>query len=350
MVLFSLGLPGRFAEWCDAVVFRLAQRAFGSVELTHAGTLEELGLAVLRTGISHFVVSLRQPGAQWRAVLRETNHRFVVAIDDPRNAVADLVERCGLDMAAGTKSVASSCAVMLGYTSMPGALVLTAKREGWDPVSAVAAIARHFELALDESDIAEIVSELADPGTNIERSDACVWWNSCKASERAIVDGALTAYVEHFGGGDLGPIVWGRDLFLISDNPTERAIRPIDVTGRVRCLLGGPCIVLPPGSWSASVVLGFSKEAAELSYVVDVFAVTQQLACTSVRPGNEGVFDVKLSFSIEESIDYPVEIRVSNERAAFDGFLVLDQVTLSRQTPARPERLADLATVLGIAG
>jgi hypothetical protein len=108
--------------------------------------------------------------------------------------------------------------------------------------------------------------------------------------------------------------------------------------------------VLPPGSWSASVVLGFSKEAAELSYVVDVFAVTQQLACTSVRPGNEGVFDVKLSFSIEESIDYPVEIRVANERAAFDGFLVLDQVTLSRQTPARPERLADLATVLGIAG
>jgi hypothetical protein len=33
MILFSIGLPGRFAEWCDAVISRLAQRALGSVEV-----------------------------------------------------------------------------------------------------------------------------------------------------------------------------------------------------------------------------------------------------------------------------------------------------------------------------
>jgi hypothetical protein len=101
--------------------------------------------------------------------------------------------------------------------------------------------------------------------------------------------------------------------------------------------------MLPPGSWSAKVVLGISKEAAELSYGVDVFAVTHQLARTNWRPEREGVYEVNLAFSIEEATDHLIEIRVANDRAAFDGVLVLSSVTLVRQVTSS-ERLADFVS------
>jgi hypothetical protein len=63
MIFFSIGLPGGFAEWCDAVVSRVARRTLGSVEVVSLNTLEELALAMIRTGASHFVVCSRQPGS-----------------------------------------------------------------------------------------------------------------------------------------------------------------------------------------------------------------------------------------------------------------------------------------------
>jgi hypothetical protein len=53
MIFFSVGLPGCFTEWCDAVIPRLAQCALGSIEVLGINTLEELALAI-RTDASQF--------------------------------------------------------------------------------------------------------------------------------------------------------------------------------------------------------------------------------------------------------------------------------------------------------
>ena len=42
MILFSVSLPGRFGDWCDHVIARLAETALGSVVPTGANTAEEL--------------------------------------------------------------------------------------------------------------------------------------------------------------------------------------------------------------------------------------------------------------------------------------------------------------------
>jgi hypothetical protein len=162
-----------------------------------------------------------------------------------------------------------------------------------------------------------------------------------------VANGALEAYLEHFAGGELGPITWRRELFVIGDQPNERAVRPIDVTGRARCLLYGPSIILPPGAWTASIVLGFSKEAAELDYVLEIVAGTN-LSRTNLHPGAEGVFETRLAFSVPEATDYPIEIRLSNQRAAFDGRLALGHVDLARQTAALTDRRHEFLTELGI--
>jgi len=347
MIFFSVGLPGRFAEWCDAVVSRLARHALGSVEVLSVNTLEELALAVIRTGASHFVVCSRQPGGGVQTALTQAGRRFIAVLDEPRIALRDLAHQPGYDLVAATRAVASSCAAMLGYSALPGALVLTAGNEARDPLAAATAIARHLELDVGEPEIEQIICGLAGEGIAPEHSEDSLWWDSLPEPEQALVNGALGAYVDYYAGGDLTGITWERELFFIGDQPNERATRPIDVTGRARCLIYGPYILLPPGSWSVSVLLGFSKEAAELGYVAEIVAGSH-LSRVSLQPAGAGVFEANLAISIEASHDHPVEVRLFSERAGFDGRLALGQVTLRRQLTSRPEKRSEFASWLGL--
>jgi hypothetical protein len=59
MIFFSVGLPGSFAEWCDAVVSRLAQYALGSVEVVRLNTPSKSS-RLLRSGAARRI-SLSAP-------------------------------------------------------------------------------------------------------------------------------------------------------------------------------------------------------------------------------------------------------------------------------------------------
>ena len=348
MIFFCIGFPSRFAEWCDAVTARLVQCALGSTEVFSSNTLEELALAAIRTGASHLVVCSRQPAGRMATVLAEANRRFIAILDEPRAAVQDLATRPGYDLVAATRAVASSCASLLSYTSMPGGLILSADRDGHDPVKTVAAIARHLDLSVNETAIVNIVEALKDEGLVPARSDDAGWWNRLHESEQDLVNGALSAYVPYFGGGDLGRITWERELFFITDELAGAelvpATRPVDITGRIRFLVYGPFINLPPGSWSGSVILGVSSEAAGVAYIIEVFAGVR-LTHVRLEPENEGVVEVNLHFVVDNSIDQPVQIRIHTERPAFDGRLALGYVTMM-QSNVRSDARTYLTTTL----
>jgi hypothetical protein len=349
MIFFSVGLPGYFTEWCDAVISRLAQRALGPVEVVSLNTLEELAQAVIRTGASHFVICSRQPGGGVQTALAQAGRRFIAVLDDPRVALRDLANRPDYDLVAATRAVASSCASMLSYASMPGALVLSGGRHGGDPVAAAMMIPGHLDLDITEAEIQAIVCALRQEGTVPVRGENDAWWDRLEESQRALVNGALGSYVDHFAGRDLGKITWEKELFYISEEPaTQEAVpatRPVDITGRIRFLVYGPYINLPPGSWSASVVMGFSPEAAGMTYIVEVFTSTQ-LTHTRIDPGNERIVEANLHFSIDAAVDHPVQIRIHNERPAFDGRLALGYVTMTPQANVRSDARAYLTTVL----
>ena len=349
MIFFSIGLPGRFAEWCDAVIFRLAQRALGPVELVSLNTLDELALAMIRTGAPHFVVCARQPGGGVQTSLAQAARRCIYVLDEPRAALRDLATRPGFDLVTATRAVASSCASILSCAALPEALVLSGAKYGHDPISTATMIARHLELDVGGDEIESIVAVLRDEGVVPLPADDDAWWDSLEERQQALVNGALGAYVDHFAGGDFGKITWERELFFISEEPATHepipASRPVDITGRIRFLVYGPFINLPPGSWSASVILGFSPEAAGMTYIVEVFAGTQ-LTHVRVEPGNERIFEANLHFSIEAAVDHPVQIRVHNERPAFDGRLAVGYVTMMPHASVRGDARTYLATVL----
>jgi hypothetical protein len=233
---------------------------------------------------------------------------------------------------------------------MPGALVLRADQEGDDPGGVATTIAHWLRLAVSPGDIAALVEGQPCPSVLSAQDRTDGWWDTISASDRAIVDGALNGYVDYFRGAGIGQMVWARDLFFIGDDPQMAASGVIEVGGPVRNLVFGPYVTLPPGLWAATVVLAVSKDAADLSYSVEILAGAGCvcLGQGTIQPRGEGVCEVTIEFPVAESTDQPIALRVANLRNAFSGRLALAHVAVSPRLKPRTEIPAELTTALGL--
>ncbi|HEX5318433.1 MAG TPA: hypothetical protein VFW46_04710 [Stellaceae bacterium] len=323
MLYFVVGLPGHFSAWCDAVVAAFVRAAYGDGPILAADNLPELAAAAIRAGVSHGVVSCRRPGGWLRGTLTQAERRFILAFDDPRLALADL----GDDIAAATSLVASSCAAISSYDGTPGGLTIRGDEAAADPIAAADAIAAHLGLA---GDTASIVAELAEQGIVADAAAARARWHELDSNPRAWAEGALAPYITYFDTGHLTPITWARELFFLGDRPSERASWIVDITGRARCLIQGPGIMIAPGNWLAVVKLLFSREATEHEFQVELHS-DRMLGEAAVRPEREGGLEVSFPLSIEETANHPLTVLLSNRRAAFDGACAMDNVVLMPQ-------------------
>ena len=341
MILFSVGLPNRFAEWCDAVTARLAQHSFGAIE--------DVAVATIRTSAPYVIAVSRQPVVRLQSEIVQSNRPFLLALGDPRASVRHLVEQAGYGIAEATRAVSSSCAAMLTLTTAPRALVLSSA-EAAAPLATATAIAEHLGVPVSAEAIADIVGELGALGTAPDQEEGSAWLAGLEARDQAIIGGALQSYVSYFSSrSNLDPLVWERELFFIYEDPPTGnlipATRPVDITGRARVLLYGPGVNLPPGAWSANVVLGYSPEVIGRSFTVDVFA-GRQLTATRVEPLTGQVIEANLHFTVDSTLDQRIEIRVLSDRAAFDGRLALGHATLTRQSGISDDTQEDLLHML----
>ena len=185
MLLFVIGLPGRFAEWCVAATAEIARRALGPTEVICANTLEEVAVGMIRTGAARAVVAVGfDPHSATPPNLcrgsRRPARRF--GRDRPRAATRDRRRGPG-----GGKSLRRDL-----DDSSPGALTLYNDRDVGNPVTIAAAIARHFGLVVSNSAIVEIIGSLTAAGLTLERREAaavewremglrrtnCGWWKA----------------------------------------------------------------------------------------------------------------------------------------------------------------------------
>lgn len=330
MLFFVFGLPGEFSRWCETVVTELARRADPSAALSHADTLDQIARNAIRTGISHGVVSSSQPGGRLRAALATTQRNFIVAFDNPRLALIDLVLGRGVGLPAAIQALASSSAALIGVGAAPGALALHGDRDWPARTDMVAAIARHLGIIIDEAEIAELVARLPDGTAARPQYDTAAWWAGLDAAQQELPLGALAPFIDAPADGVPLSIAWGRDLFFLGDRPDQRAAGPVDITGRARCLLHGPYIMIPAGAWSLSLTARFSGAAVEHEFTVEVGA-DYPLASGIIRPEPDGNGEVTLDFLFDERTEFPIALRLSSQRAAFDGAILVREARLMRR-------------------
>jgi hypothetical protein len=342
LILLCIGLPGRFAEWCDRVIGRLAARMDGPV-VTRSwpsladmfgyenlpSTLDQIAWTSIETGAAHVVLGARQPDEGFYAALDELRTPFVLALDDPRMAAGDMISTSVAEPRAVTRAVANSCALVMRYADLPGALPLHADRVGSDLPATVAAIAEHFGISVSQADKQAIAAELG----GIEPAEAAPslrqWAAKLPESTRKMVEGALTGYAREFAGRGLDQIVWPRELFYLAADAARSPVEPLDAAGGSRILIYGPYIHLPRGSWTARIVLGFSPEAVGHAFTVDIFSAGV-LAAATIQPEAAGIYSRDLSFSVDAAHGQGLEARVAVASANARGQVAFGHVVLQR--------------------
>jgi hypothetical protein len=316
-----------------------------------APVLDQVAISLIETGADHLVMGARQPDERLRASLTATNARFVVALDDPRSAVADILGNTNADLKAVTRAIANSCPLVMQCANSPGAITIRGHQAEFDAVRAVSAIAHHFELTLDGGEAERIVEELAvhdlcyvakGPDEEPARSTG---------ARHKLVEGALSSYAKCFAGDDLASIIWPRELFIVNGDSGKGLSDALDVGGGMRILIFGPYIHLPAGSWTARVFLGFSPEAAGHTFLVDAYS-GGQLGSTSFQPERAGVYTVDINFSLDEPSGQGVEIRVWVWTDYARGQLAFGQVILRPLAMRQPDAVIgsqeDFRTVLDL--
>jgi hypothetical protein len=347
MIIFAFAVPGRFGEWCDALIARATERCLGAVVAISANSSDEVVGHLIRSEGSNFFVKGPRPEPWLHHILKSTEKPFTIVLDDPREAALDLIYRHELDMADAVRRVASSCASMMACVALPGALVLSSSRDWEHPLLTAQKIVRHYGLLLESAELERIVSELAMAGL-CPSTDAPTWISAAETETViSVVSGAVTPYVDHFLGAPFGPITWANDL-IVADGHVP-ATHAVDITGRVRALLYGPYITVPPGNWTAEIVLGFSQEATETNFLIDLLVAGKQISATNIQPMRQGVHSVNLSFVIDEANTHPLEFRVINEKPAFDGRVALGRITLTLHQDV-PHLGGTLQEELGLSG
>ncbi|HEX3952474.1 MAG TPA: hypothetical protein VHW90_02805 [Stellaceae bacterium] len=333
MFHFVFGLPGAFSEWCESVTVEIARRGLGVNDVIRADTLEQIALRVMRTGATSAVVSSRKPGGRLRAALTERACDIVVALDDPRTVLLDAVLGQRVALADAVQTLASSCAALTEYAARSDVLVLHGNRDWAQPGTTAMAIAEYLGLEVDDYEVAEIIVEPTASAALRRRHDAAAWWESLQIAERDMVTGALAAYLDDPALDRNVPIIWTSELFFLGDEPNKRLLAPVDITGRVRPLLQGPHIMLPPGTWTLSLSTRLSSDASEHAFSVEVWT-DRAIATGTMQARQEGNATIELDFTVDAMAERPVAIRISTTRAAFDGAIIAAEATLIEKEPA----------------
>lgn len=330
-----IGIPSPFTHWVDQLIAELVNPG-AAAEIASANSLDEFGLVMLRAQVSHVVIQVRQMTPPLRAALKTTGKRFVVVLDHPIDAFRTLRNTGAFDLVRVTRAIAWGCASTLEMAALPIALKIHSTFNSVDLLTTAMSIAQYLGLDVDAETAANIVARLPAPDITPVGEALNDRLSEFDPDERAIIIGAVGGYVHWFAGKGFGQLNWARELFISGDSRDNSVPDVVELTGPVRHLLYGPYIALPPGSWTASISMAFSKEAAGLPYSIEIIAGhSSKLAEMSLYPERAGTFEASTLFSINDQTEQPISLRVTNDRSAIEGKLSLVQVSM---TPVRIEK------------
>lgn len=310
-----------------------------------ADRLDQLAKELLTTSKATALVVSRQPQRALAEAMIATQRPLLVTVDAPEAAVRSLTADYSAGFADAVRRTANSIIALLPLMKHARVLhpsdLLTAER-------VAAEITRVFDLGLDDAAIRQAVQDVPERprehDAQISAAESAVrealaaraaaaarfgLGDEMAATTETIASGALQPVWSHLNGKPLKDLFWHPALFCRADDPAHSPILPMDTTGTARCLMFGPYMHLPEGSWRCNVMLGCAENTVGVSLVADVFAGVS-LNTIEFTISDPGLVEIEMSF-VNPNPDMPVEVRLFSSKACFEGELMFGGARLMPQ-------------------
>lgn len=348
MIVLSVGLPGRFAEWCESLLFEIAAAAIPNPLIFNANSFEEIGRELVANDCTSAVVVIRQPSVSMAQTLNESGKRFLLLLEDPSACAAALSEDHGIEPIDAIRT-ASDCSVRVRpLIASQHARVLRATSD-LNARDIAKAICEHFQFSLSDEQIDSAINaegvrlfeqrrklaiELVIPSKSQPDNDTShdLGLHLKEHTAPDVAGEALGPLWRNLNGGELREVIWSRELFFHGDDPRSQLPIVLDATGVARCLAFGPLMRLPSGAWSCGLLMACSNSAVGLTLCVEVIAdvMLNRVVFELTEPG---LFEVEFSFVLGNT-DNRVDLRLYLTNAAFEGQLAILRARMS-SLPAR---------------
>lgn len=329
MLFFVVAMPGRFGQWCQELTVELVQRALGPTQLLRADSLEEISVGLMGASVAaHTVIASTQPSSALRGALVEAGRKFVVVVDDPWVALGQVLAGGGADPVGGTRAMANSCAANKILQNAPAARVLAVEDSRDDPERTALAISDQFDLPLDAATIAEAARQFPLYDSVAEAQSATDSWSRIDVDLAAMASATLLLYRVSAGEPPSASLEWGPRLFFRAKDASS-ITGSIDITGRPRRLLFGPQIMVEPGAWSLFLSVSFSPETADHDFLIEVSGCEPPVQRIFKPPRGGGTVEGAVEIAVPAAAA-PLDIRLSSQRAAFDGTISLNGARLTK--------------------
>ncbi len=260
---------------------------------------------------------------------------IVVFLDDPVDSVRYLkfASGCSTLEALRIQTAATS-----GYAFLcgnPAALAID-RAAGGRARETILRILDHLELDLPPSASEILLGKFAGPESEQASLEArlarhVAGYAPLEAAsiglapgEAELVNRALAPIVQMSRSPEPEPIVWPTSVFFSGDQPGSPATLVADVTGAARILYYGPYFHLPRGHWGARMMIGFTEDARDIPFSIEVRAGLL-LARATMQSVGKGVFHASFEF-VHEAPQDPVEIQVRSDQGAIGGKVALGRV------------------------
>jgi len=303
MIHFVVGQSSAHTRWCEQVIFAAMNEQPEGARIIRADTPRDLAVELLRRRGESILVTLQQAPMSLYFALRDSERKFVVAYDDPISSLFELTQANRGDVVDAVRTLVSGMANLPLYMSLPNALVLRPSLYAHN----LAQIRNHLGLV---GPAQTVPLPMTGP-----LEDATSWWRSLSPELDSMIAGTLGPLLDSKSASIFS---WSGSLFWRTDDGTKLIDGAVDITGRARCLLEGPAITVPLGTWRLSLCLVFSEMAVGNTFRVDVSAGIGLGAC-EITPERVGQSKVSFDFRLGETATGPLIIRVFLLRAAFDG-------------------------------
>jgi len=267
-----------------------------------------------------------------------TRGRALIILDDPLQISAFLASVGNLPPPWAVRTAEQTITTIADLVARDHALVINRGHQ-WTASGFLKTVADFYSIEIVDAHIEALFRSIPNPSPSPDISLEDLYlrnWPTATPLADAAPEGPFGMFSSLFdqmrrrltGVAD-DAIDWPTSMFINTACPEQPFNGSVDLTGPARCVIYGPYLHLPAGSWSLNATIGISENYSGNQMTVDVFQAAILAQQTFPLPP-EGQFDLTANFVVSEPRK-AIELRFMILQGAIEGKLTLTGVTISRQ-------------------